>query len=452
LLPAIDSLLNAYVDRHARYRSESLIAPIAKYRLIDFANQPFEVLEQFTDSPDLSAADKIAVLRRVLYLNQQQPPERRNDWMLEMWRQQLASLLLDANDLTGARALLASVPQTHRAQFLELELRISAKAGELSRLLENYRRNPTDAPGFDALRNAAEPFTRRHEEPVADQILAFAYSRELDNGNFAASNFLGLAEIRLKANDIAGATQLLRRMQLVADEPFQDLIPAADLLEKYGHKTEAAEYIQARARVVPWDAKARLRLGRDQNVIAADANTPYLTRVEAAKSGGTGGEGELALLARGHITAAEANHPFYYEARLEAAQNAADPAARVPLLLDAIAVHPGTHLLDLFQSANRSGKLELAIAAAMQIRESLPLAEAREAASAFERAGDYSSAQRTLESSQSLEASPQIHEQLKQEIAAIEHRAEIHRQNEARRPHVSASVAQDHVVRPRIEK
>jgi hypothetical protein len=96
--------------------------------------------------------------------------------------------------------------------------------------------------------------------------------------------------------------------------------------------------------------------------------------------------------------------------------------------------------------------LELAIAAAMQIRESLPLAEAREAASAFERAGDYSSAQRTLESSQSLEASPQIHEQLKQEIAAIEHRAEIHRQNEARRPHVSASVAQDHVVRPRIEK
>ena len=124
----------------------------------------------------------------------------------------------------------------------------------------------------------------------------------------------------------------------------------------------------------------------------------------------------------------------------------------MPLLLDAIAVHPETHLLDLFQAANRSGKFELAIAAAMQIRESLPFAEAREVASAFERAGDYSSAQRTLEVSQSLDASPEIHEQLKQEIAAVEHRAEIHRQNEARRPHVSASVVQDHVVRPRIEK
>jgi Flp pilus assembly protein TadD len=452
LLPAVNSLLNRYVERHGRYNSDSLLAPIAKYRLVDFANQPFEVLEQFTDSRDLSAADKIAVLRRLLDLNRQQPPEQRNDWMPDVWRQQLASLLLDANDLPGARALLASVPSNQRAQFLEVELRIGAKAGELTGLLDGYRRNPIDSPGFDALRNAAETFTRRHEEPVADQILAFAYARELDNGNFAASNFLGLAEIRLKANDIAGATELLRRMQLVADEPFQDLMPAADLLEKYGRKTEAAGYIQSRVRSVPWDADARLRLGRDLNAIAADGNAPYVTRVEAAKRGGTGGAGELALLARGHITAAEANQPFYYEARLEAAKNATDPAARVPLLLDAIAVHPETHLLDLFQAANRSGKFELSIAAAMQIRESLPFAEAREVASAFERAGDYSSAQRTLEVSQSLDASPEIHEQLKQEIAAVEHRAEIHRQNEARWPHVSASVVQDHVVRPRIEK
>ena len=452
LMPAVDSLLNAYVDRHARYRSESLIEPIAKYRLIDFADQPFEVLEQFTDSRDLTAADKIAVLRRVLYLNQQQPPEQRNDWMLNVWRQQIGSLLIDSGDLAGASAVLASVPQNQRAQFLELELRVGAKAGELTGLLESYRRNPNEAPGFDALRNAAEPFTHRHEDSIADQILAFAYSREVENGNFSASNFLGLAEIRLKSNDIAGATELLRRMQLVADEPFQDLLPAADLLEKYGRKTEAAEYIQARVRAVPWDANARLRLGRDLNAIAADANAPYTIRVEAAKRGGAGGRGELALLARGHITPAEATQPFYYEARIEAARDVTDPAARVALLLDAIAVHPETLMLDLFQAANGSGKLELAIAAAANIRESLPFAQAREVASAFERAGDYAAAQRTIELSQSLEASPQIHEQLRLEIAAIEHRAEIHRQNEARRPHVSASVVQDHVVRPRIEK
>jgi cellulose synthase operon protein C len=452
LQPAVDSLLHSYIVRHARYRSDPLIAPIAKYRLVDFANQPFEVLEQFTDDRDLTSTDRIAVLRRVLYLNQQQPPEQRNDWMLDVWRQQLASLLLDNGDLAGARALLASVPQTHRGQFLELELRIGAKAGELASLLENYRRNPKDAPGFDALRNAAEPFAHRHEDSIADQILAFAYARELDNGNFSASNFLGLAEIRLKANDIPGAAQLLRRMQLVADQPFEDLLPAADLLEKYGHKTEAAEYVESRVRAVPWDAEARLRLGRDLNAIAADADAPYVIRVEAAKRGGTGGAGELALLARGHITAAEANQPFYYEARLAAARNAADPSARVKLLLDAIAVHPETHLLDLFQAANRSGKFELAIAAALQIREALPFAEAREVATAFERAGDYGLAQATLERSQSLEVSPQIHEQLKQEIAAVEQRSAIHQQNENRRPHVSDALVQDHVVRPRIEQ
>jgi hypothetical protein len=47
---------------------------------------------------------------------------------------------------------------------------------------------------------------------------------------------------------------------------------------------------------------------------------------------------------------------------------------------------------------------------------------------------------------------PQVREQLKREIAALEHREDMHRQNEVRRPHVSASVVQDHVVRPRIEK
>jgi Tfp pilus assembly protein PilF len=458
LRPEVDSLLRKYVARHDRYNTHWLLAPVAKYRLIDFAAQPFEVLEQFDAIPDLTAPDRIAILRRLLYLNEQQPPEQRNDWMLNVWRQRLASLLLDAGDLAGARAVLAPVAQSNRGQFLELELRISAKAGELASLLENYRRNPKDAPGFDALRNAAESLTRLHEEPAADQILAFAYSRELDNGNFAASNFLGLAEIRLKAGDTAGATQLLRRMQLVADEPFEDLIPAANLLERYGHKTEATEYIEARVRAVPWDGEARVRLGRDLNAIAADGNTPYSVRVEAAKRGGTGGPGELALLARGHITAAEANHPFYYDARLEAARDTADPAARVPLLLDAVAVHPErqTPLLPLFQAANRSGPFELALEAARRFQwatTSIPLETARELSAAFERGGDYWQATGVLRAaSDAPDTSAQIREQLKQEIAAIEHRQQTHEQNEARRPHVSASVVQNHPVRPRIEK
>ena len=463
LRPAVDSLLRAYVERHAGYRTESLVAPIAKYRLVDFAAQPMEVLEQLSYARDLTAPDRIAMLRRLLYLNRQHPPEERNDWSADVWQRELASLLLDSGDLAGARAVIASVPQSVRAdrwrgsEFLQLELRIAAKAGELSSVLDGFRRNPKDAPAFDALRNAAEQFTLRHEDSIAGQILAFAYSRELDNGDFAASNFLGLAQIRLKAGDIAGAQELLRRMQLVADEPFEDLMPAADLLEKYGRNTEANECIQARVRAAPWDSEAQLRLGHGVSAIVTDANAPYLVRVEAAKRGGTGGDGELALLARGHITAAEANHPLYYEARVEAARNTADPAARVALLLDAIAVHPEQRapMLPLFQAADGAGQFELAVEAANRCWAVVPVTveTTREMSATFERAQDYMSATAILRvASERADTPPQIREQLKQEMSAVEHREELHRQNEARRPHLSASVEQDHVVRPRIEK
>jgi hypothetical protein len=142
LRPAVDSLLRAYVARHAGYRADTLAAPIAKYRLVDFGAEPMEVLEQFSSARDLSAPDRIAVLRRLLYLNQQQPAQERNDWAADTWRQELASLLLDAGDPEGARAVVASVPDSVRAdrwrgrQFLELELRIAAQAGELASVLE----------------------------------------------------------------------------------------------------------------------------------------------------------------------------------------------------------------------------------------------------------------------------------------------------------------------------
>ncbi|HUB83073.1 MAG TPA: hypothetical protein VMB03_29940 [Bryobacteraceae bacterium] len=446
LMPAADSLLNRYFDRHNGYRIAALTAPIAKYHLVNYSAQPFGVLQQFAPIRELAAADQIAVLRRLLVLNGQQPPEQRNDWMVNTWLQQLGNLLLDAGDVPGARAVLAAVPQANRGQFLDLDLRIAAKSGELANLLESYRRNPADAPNLDSLRNAAENFTRRHEDAAANQILAFAYSRDLDNGNFAGSNFLGLAEVRLKTGDTAGATQLLRRMQLVADEPFEDLIPAANLLEKYGHPSEAAEYIQARVRAVPWDYEARVRLGRDLNAIVADADAPYSIRAEAATRGGAGGTGELALLARGHIAAAEAGRPFYYEARLEAAKNSADPAAQVRLLMEAVAVHPERNapLLPLFQAANRAGPFELAFAVAQRVsgaRMQIPPEAARELSAALEKGGDYW---------QAIGVARQA--QLQQQIAAIEHRQQVREQNEARRPHVSASVVQDHVVRPRIEK
>ena len=462
LRPEVDSLLRAYVDRHAGYHSAELVGPIVKYRMVEFGALPFHVLQQIGGHRDLDSKDRIAVLRRLLYLNPQQPPEERNDWMVSTWQQELADLLIDAGDLAGARGVIASVPESVRADewrgdpFVVVDLRLSAKAGELGKLLDGYRRDPKSAPRFNALRNAAAQFTARHEDAVADQIMSFAYSRELDNGNFAATNFLGLAEIRLKGGDLAEASSLLRRLQLVSDQPFDNLMPAANLLEKYGHSAEATDYVRARVRAVPWDAEARLRVGSDLNGIAADADAPYAVRVEAAKRGGAGGNGELAMLARGHVVPSEANRPFYYEARLEAARNTTDPAARVPLLLGAVAIHPERRdaFLPLFVAADRAGRLELATEAARRLMSAtMSLDEAREVSTVLEHAGDYWGAAGVLRTaSQEPDTPPQSREQLKQEIAAVEHRQRVRQQNEARRPHVIAPVEQDQVVRPRIEK
>ena len=61
--------------------------------------------------------------------------------------------------------------------------------------------------------------------------LGYIGVRAKDLGDWAtyATNFLGLAEIRLAAGDTAGALDLLRRLAVVVGNPFENLDPAAAL-------------------------------------------------------------------------------------------------------------------------------------------------------------------------------------------------------------------------------
>ena len=77
-----------------------------------------------------------------------------------------------------------------------------------------------------------------------------------------AANFLGLAEIRLTVGDTAGALDLLRRLVVVVGNPFENLDPAAALLEKTGHNAEAVEFLDQLVKSAPWDASYRLRLAQ----------------------------------------------------------------------------------------------------------------------------------------------------------------------------------------------
>ena len=115
-----------------------------------------------------------------------------------------------------------------------------------------------------------------------------------------SANFLGLAEIRIAAGDTPGAVDLLRRLVVVVGNPFENLDPAAALLEKTGHYAEAIEFLDQLVKASPWEPAYRLRLakakvaaGQDvdsaQKALTAIASGPdvaYAVRTQAALASG----------------------------------------------------------------------------------------------------------------------------------------------------------------------
>jgi tetratricopeptide (TPR) repeat protein len=144
--------------------------------------------------------------------------------------------------------------------------------------------------------------------------------------------------------------------------PFENLDPAAALLERTGHNAEAIEFLEQLVKASPWEPGYRLRLARAkiaagqdlvslQNALTAVASGPdvsYGVRTQAALAlAGMGGpvelgSAELHLLAGGttQISDSAADQPFFYDARLKAAQRSADAQIKVQLLGSALADAP----------------------------------------------------------------------------------------------------------------
>ena len=115
-----------------------------------------------------------------------------------------------------------------------------------------------------------------------------------------------------------------------------------------------------RLKAVPWDADAQLKLAKAEaaantqrndalrlfTALVISPSAAYAKRASAAESLGAlkapaPGQvsAELGWLVRGGPAAASESPGFYY-ARLRAAREAAEPAVRIRLLLDAIAIRP----------------------------------------------------------------------------------------------------------------
>jgi hypothetical protein len=169
-------------------------------------------------------------------------------------------------------------------------------------------------------------------------------------------------------------------MALVVDDGFDTLLPAAELLGKYGKAAEAADFIRRRIKAVPWDSEATVLLARTVSTGSAerrrlleaavtDTQAAYKLRAEAARLAiaqpvaGISGS-ELALLFSPTVTPDAAAKPYQVEARIDAAREVSDPDVKLRLWREALAIAPADERV-------RLGALRAAIALR---RDSLALA------------------------------------------------------------------------------
>jgi len=189
--------------------------------------------------------------------------------------------------------------------------------------------------------------------------------------------------------------------------------------------------------------------------LVTDTLAAYAERAAAARLLGKWGApvpagvgGELALLAQGKVSPAAAEQPFYFEARVKAAETPADPLERARLLRGALALQPDSvpTRLAVFRAEFAAGHNQLAVSAvagSLMDQPAIPQADRLNLATAFENLGELEEARQTL---QQLPANAEIEKR----IERLSHRIDIAAQNAMRRPVIRDNVVQDRLVRPRI--
>jgi hypothetical protein len=205
--------------------------------------------------------------------------------------------------------------------------------------------------------------------------------------------------------------------------------------------------------------------------VLTDSTSEYATRAEAARiiaPAQTAAQGELALLASGNKSPTAARKPFFVESRLDAAASASDPALKLSLLREALAIAPddarvrvaavraalsaGNDRLALAMYQASAGRPVLAYEPDQQFPEEqpfeapvrrivpdTPLLESLSAAA--ERTGDLAAAVGYLQ---------QVQPQPRQRIAALQAEQKRRDENLKRQPIVSGKSEQTQIVRARL--
>jgi len=504
------SFLRAYVRKRQNFRTEEILRPVIETGGLQQAleaaaggdRETTGIIDQLSYADWISAADRVGIIRKWIALAETQPGKGP---VIPNYRLRLVETLIEAGQPEAARQELAALQLTDEfgTRRKVAEIQIAAKTAGLDALLSRWTSDPSQAPNVETIQQAATALRVQSETAAATRILHYLYQRELNSGNFAPANFLGLAETYIQSGDIAAAMATLKRMPLVSGQAFETLIPAADLLQKYKRTAEAAEFLQQRVTAVPWDAEARLRLARlhgdaaELQSIAANSTAPYQTRAAAAETlealcgaanpgcrrlaaGAMPGQdalppaapgltGELALLARGNIQPSEAAQHYYFESRIVAAR-AATGQVRLQLLLDAFAIHAANHNLhiEVFRAAAALGQYRLALAAleppmlfGYGDRPAVPdtgLSDiaadtanvALEIATVYEALGNFDQAAQELRQALANGLASAERAQITARLTAIDTRRQLEQENRQRMPvAVGQGIEQQKLVRPR---
>ena len=474
--PEIDKLLRTYIRRNGAYRFEPLLAAIWKASaspaeaarwvsdLSSSAVEPSQFLASIVSEEIVGPAEREILFANMLEQARREAERRAGDarsdarWRLQDFQMRYLRSLLATKQYTEAAEVVRSIPQdmreSMRGSLIPVEIEIAAAMGRLDSVLGRQDISS------EQLRQAAASLRQSGQVLPARRLLEELYTRELDANNLDVSNFLGLAEVKLESGDASAGVALLRRMALVAGEPFETLTPAAELLAKFGRKTEAIEFWEARVKAVPWDTDASVQLAQLKNDsvalrrLASDQQVRYESRAKAAgTTNATGlGSGELDLLASNTpISAAAAEKPYFYHARVKAAAQTNDSASRIRLLRGAVVIDPvpTAARVDLFRALFQANQFEQAVGI---FRNQVPQEEmysksvARDLATAYRKLGQLDSARRFLLMLSNLDPTTNV----KAEIAGIDADLKKLQENQRRMPRVHDNLDQTDRVRPRV--
>lgn len=437
-----DRILRTYVRRNGDFRAEELM----QGALVATGNPAAGVqwiidLSKAAPEPSLFLAGMVSqewvpeAQRPVLYraliesaklrvARSQGEAQSAADTDLHKWQIEFITYSLAHQTPQEAQAVFSEIPvdirKTRASEVIPLEVQIAAQAGSLKALLDRYS-GASDLPLYlEFLRNGANELQKAGDPSAARQVLAFVYTRQLDQHDLTPATFLGLAEIRLQEGDTNGALTLLRRMALVAGEPFANLKDAAALLAKLSHSAEAVEFLKQRVQAVPWDSDARVKLAAAE----APPSSPSA------------------------VFPATAQKPYDYAARIAVASSTNDLSVKIRLLREAIAINPAPEKprFDLVKAAIAAKRWQTAVACASGLPYTdvsfiLALADANEHLRNLREAEQLYQSAKQLDSRNATAV---------RQIRIIQAQLKREERNEARRPVVTANLEQDHVVRPRI--